>query len=241
MSASTPQIGEPVADTETPPTPDNITLSGRYVSVSPLSADKHGTQLFSANRRDEQNLIWTYMPYGPFDTLESYIAWLRSVEGLRDPVYFALTRRDTGEACGVASYLRIKPRDRSIEVGHINFSPLLQNTVAATEAMFLMMQWAFDNGYRRYEWKCDALNLRSRRAAQRLGLSYEGIFRQATVYKGRNRDTAWFAAIDKEWLRLKGCFQTYLDPDNFDSDGVQKVSLSALTGKILFKRDPTLS
>jgi RimJ/RimL family protein N-acetyltransferase len=129
--------------------------------------------------------------------------------------------------------MRITPGSGSIEVGHINFSPLLQRTPGATEAMYLMMKWAFEAGYRRYEWKCDALNAPSRRAALRLGLSYEGVFRQATTYRGRNRDTAWYAAIDSEWPALSAAFETWLDPANFDPDGGQRRSLSALTRPIL--------
>jgi RimJ/RimL family protein N-acetyltransferase len=137
----------------------------------------------------------------------------------------------------VASFLRINPNDGSIEVGHINYSPLLQRTKEGTEAMFLMMKWAFESGYRRYEWKCNALNLASRKAAQRLGLSYEGVFRQMSISKGRNRNTAWFAAIDNEWLALKRCFETYLSADNFDENKQPIISLSALTKPILYKKD----
>ena len=148
--------------------------------------------------------------------------------------------KTSGDAIGVASYLRINPKEGSIEVGHINFSPRLQQSIGATETMFLMMQWAFENGYRRYEWKCNALNLKSRAAAQRLGFSYEGIFRQATIAKGRNRDTAWFGIIDKEWPDLKQAFQTWLVADNFDSNGQQKQRLSQLTAPVRVKSDPDL-
>jgi RimJ/RimL family protein N-acetyltransferase len=151
-----------------------------------------------------------------------------------DPLFY--TVGCDGKAVGVAAYLRIAPEAGSIEVGHINFSPLLQRTPAATEAMFLMMRHAFELGYRRYEWKCDSLNAPSRRAAQRLGLSYEGIFRQALVYKGRNRDSAWYAAIDKEWPALESAFERWLAPENFDTDGKQRVRLSDLTAPILVSR-----
>jgi hypothetical protein len=139
-------------------------------------------------------------------------------------------------AAGVASYLRISPSAGAIEVGHIHFSPLLQNTPAATEAMFLMMRRVFELGYRRYEWKCDALNAPSRRAAQRLGFSFEGVFRQAIVVKGRSRDTAWYACIDREWPSLREAFERWLDPSNFDEEGRQRVSLSSLTDPILVAR-----
>ena len=135
----------------------------------------------------------------------------------------------SGEAVGVASYLRITSDCGTIEVGHLNFSPRLQRTPAATEAMFLMMRHAFELGYRRYEWKCDSINEASRKAALRLGLSFEGIFRQATVRKGRNRDTAWYAAIDKEWPALREAFERWLGPSNFDTEGRQRLSLSSLT------------
>ncbi len=142
----------------------------------------------------------------------------------------------TNKAIGVASYLRIDPASGSIEVGHINYSPMLQRTPAATEAMYLMMQRVFELGYRRYEWKCDALNARSRAAAQRYGFSFEGVFRQATVYKGRNRDTAWYAAIDQEWPALQAAFLQWLDPANFDQDGRQRVRLADLTSPVLKQR-----
>ena len=141
--------------------------------------------------------------------------------------------RETNKAAGLASYLRITPESGSLEVGHLAFSPQLQATTAATEALYLLMKHAFDLGYRRYEWKCDALNQPSRRAAQRLGFSFEGIFRQATLYKGRNRDTAWYAVTDKEWPELERAFKTWLRPENFDRDGQQRTSLSNLTAPLL--------
>jgi RimJ/RimL family protein N-acetyltransferase len=153
-----------------------------------------------------------------------------------DPLFFAIVDKALKRAVGVASYLRIDPRHGSIEVGHLMFSPLLQGKPAATEAMFLMMERAFEMGYRRYEWKCNALNEPSRRAAQRLGLSYEGLFRQAAVVKGRNRDTAWYAAIDQEWPALKAAFQKWLEPSNFDEGGRQRVALSTLTAPLLKQR-----
>ena len=154
-----------------------------------------------------------------------------------DPVFFAIIRKIDNKAAGVASYLRVKPNNGSIEVGHINFSPLLQSSTEGTEAMYLMMKWAFENGYRRYEWKCNALNVKSRNAAQRLGFSFEGVFRQMMMSKGRNRDTAWFAIIDKEWENFKKCYETYFSKDNFSKVGVQLVSLSSLTKPLLYKLD----
>jgi RimJ/RimL family protein N-acetyltransferase len=181
--------------------------------------------------------MWTYLPYGPFATPADYEQWTREVTAVEDPLFYAILDR-TNRPVGVASYLRIDPPVGSIEVGHIACSPLLQRTPASTEAMYLMMSHAFGVGYRRYEWKCDALNARSRAAAQRLGLSYEGIFRQARVYKGRNRDTAWFAAIDAEWPALDRAFRQWLDPSNFDANGNQRTSLGALTRPILVATDP---
>ncbi len=150
-----------------------------------------------------------------------------------DPLFFAIIDNQTGKAVGVASYLRIDPANGTIEVGHLHFSPLMQRTPIATEAMWLMMREAFALGYRRYEWKCNTLNYPSRSAAQRLGLSFEGIFRQAIISKGRNRDTAWYAAINKEWPKLDAAFQTWLAPENFNAEGRQRVSLSKLTEPIL--------
>jgi RimJ/RimL family protein N-acetyltransferase len=153
---------------------------------------------------------------------------LVSIQPGRDPLFFAINDLATGKATGLASYLRIMPAAGSIEVGHLHFSDHLRQRPAATEAMYLMMRWAFEAGYRRYEWKCDALNAASRRAAQRLGLTYEGTFRQAMVYKGRSRDTAWYAAIDADWPRLRTAFESWLSPDNFTEDGQQRVRLGEL-------------
>ena len=151
-------------------------------------------------------------------------------------MYYAIVDVATNRAVGVASYLNVDPASGSIEVGHLHYSPLLQGSTAGTEAMFLMMHKAFELGYRRYEWKCHALNEASRRAAQRLGLSSEGVFRQARVVKGRNRDTAWYAAIDTEWPQLKEAFQRWLDPANFDDEGQQRSRLSDLTASVLKRR-----
>ena len=155
---------------------------------------------------DAEGKNWTYLAYGPFETLEGYTAWLDGCSKSSDLVSFAIIDQKTDKAVGLACYLRIDPANGSIEVGHLNFSPLLQRLPGATEAMFLMMQHAFELGYRRYEWKCHAFNAPSRAAAQRLGFSFEGVFRQATVVKGRNRDTAWYAMIDREWPALQDGF-----------------------------------
>ena len=233
-----PRLGVPVPDWTPPPRPSRAPMQGRYARLEPLSAD-HVSDLYRANRASDA--IWDYLPYGPFACEADYRAWVAGMAAKDDPVFFAIHDLETGHWAGVASYLRIAPEAGTIEVGHINFSPELQRTRAATEAMALMMGRAFETGYRRYEWKCNALNLGSRRAAERLGFSYEGIFRQAAVIKGRNRDTAWFAAIDAEWPMLRAMFGTWLDPTNFDASGHQRRSLSDLTAPILVARDPALT
>ena len=235
-SSNSPPIGAALPGWTPPEFPDRRTLQGQYVSVVPVDADAHAADLFAANCEDRERRNWTYLPYDPIEDSEEYRTWIETYCGGDDPMFFAVIPKYTGKAAGIASYLRIKPDNASIEVGHIHFSPSLQRTAAATEAMFLMMEYAFDLGYRRYEWKCDALNGLSCAAAERLGLSFEGIFRQAMIYKQRNRDTAWFAAIDSEWPQLKDAFQTWLRPENFDSEGRQLQSLSALTGPILHRR-----
>jgi RimJ/RimL family protein N-acetyltransferase len=175
--------------------------------------------------------MWTYMPYGPFASLDEHQAWCRQMAASDDPLFYAIIDSASNRAVGVASYLRIEPMLGAIEVGHIAYSPLLQRTAAATEAMYLMMRRAFaELGYRRYEWKCDALNQPSRRAADRLGFTFEGTFRQAIIYKGRNRDTAWYSVIDSEWPDLKARYEAWLAPSNFDEKGVQRQSL----GELLF-------
>ena len=229
--------GEIVSKYKTPPHPKGISLEGDLVFLRPLKASQFAEELFKANSIDKKGLNWAYLPYGPFETLGEYAQWIESFENSDDPVFFAIISKKRNQAIGVASYLRINPAVGSIEVGHINFSPLLQRTTEATESMYLMMKWAFDNGYRRYEWKCNALNLKSRNAAQRLGFSYEGVFRQMTIVKGRNRDTAWFAMIDKEWERIEECFKEYLSDSNFDKENQPIISLSSLTKPILFKLD----
>ena len=220
-----------------PPHPKNIILDGRLIRLAPLNAEQHAELLFYANTQDGGAENWTYLPYGPFETVSAYAEWLQPLQTSDDPCFFTLIRKADNRPVGLASYLRISPKDGSIEVGHIHFSPLLQQTTEATEAMYLMMKWAFEAGYRRYEWKCNARNAKSRGAAQRLGLSYEGVFRQATISKGENRDTAWFAAIDSEWPALEKAFTAYLQDANFRPDGRPKVSLTQLTKPVLYKQD----
>ena len=229
-------IGFPVPDWTPPPVPARAPMQGRFCRLEPLDLEHHAAALFEADSADTDGRSWTYLAYGPFSDLASYRAWLAATCLSNDPLFLAIIDLADSRPAGVASFLRIAPEAGSIEVGHIHYSPRLQRSPAATEAMFLMMQQAFDSGFRRYEWKCDALNAPSRIAAQRLGLSFEGIFRQATVYKGRNRDTAWYAAIDSEWPALREAFQTWLSPTNFDEAGRQLTRLSNLTQPILKQR-----
>jgi len=229
-------IGFPVPGWKEPPRPPRTALAGRYCRVEPLDPARHADDLFRANALDAAGRNWTYMNYGPFPTLDTYRQWMQAQCLGGDPLFCAIVDNASGRAAGVASYMRIDPRNGSLEVGHINYSPLLQRKPAATETMYLMMKRAFDLGYRRYEWKCDALNAPSRAAAQRLGLSFEGVFRQATVYKGRSRDTAWYAAIDSEWPELERAFLRWLDPANFDAQGIQRLRLSDLTAPTLRSR-----
>lgn len=200
-------------------------MLGRTCRLEPLRAAQHAAALHEANLLDVDGRGWTYLPYGPFASLDDYAAWVASVETVEDPVFFAIV---TDRPVGVASYLRIDPAMGCIEVGHLRFSPRLQRTAAATEAMYLMMKRAFEElGYRRYEWKCDALNAPSRSAAERLGFTYEGTFRQAVVSKGRNRDSAWFSIVDSEWPAIRSAFEAWLDPANFDASGMQRRPLAA--------------
>ncbi|MCE2516490.1 MAG: GNAT family N-acetyltransferase [Alphaproteobacteria bacterium] len=219
--------------------PKQLRLEGRHVTLAPLvAADAPDLQASFDGSTD--HAIWSYLPYGPFEDAAAYAEWIKVNTAAGDPHFFTIRLNSTGQAVGVASYLRINPVEGSIEVGHINYAPSLQSTVAATETMFLMMRWAFEQGYRRYEWKCNALNRKSRAAAQRLGFSFEGVFRQASIAKGRNRDTAWFGIIDKEWPELKAAFERWLSDDNFDAEGNQLLRLSALTAPIRVASDPLL-
>ena len=226
-------IGFSIGDWTPPVRPPAEPMIGRYCRLERLDADRDGQSLFDAYALDSEGRNWTYLPQGPFENYAEFHIWLSDMAKLDDPFFFTIIDAESQTSVGIASYLRITPPAGSIEVGHIHYSPLLQRKPAATEAMYLMMKQAFALGYRRYEWKCDALNAPSRMAAQRLGLSYEGVFRQATVYKQRNRDTAWYATIDREWPDLKQAFEQWLDPDNFDHDGNQKARLSALTAPLL--------
>ena len=227
-------IGDAVPQWKPVAPPPRSAIEGRYCRIEPIDPERHAAQLFEAISDDQDGRSWTYMAYGPFATLPEYRTWMKSTCLGDDPLFHAIVDAGTGKAVGIASYLRIDPKFGVIETGHIHYSPRLQRTRAATEAMYLLMRRVFDElHYRRYEWKCDSLNGPSRKAAARFGFSYEGIFRQATIYKGRNRDTAWFSVVDKEWPALKAAYETWLAPANFDGEGRQKQALGALTAAAL--------
>jgi RimJ/RimL family protein N-acetyltransferase len=220
-------IGEPVPGWSAPLPPPREAVVGVYCRLEPLAVDVHARPLWDANALDTEHRNWTYLFHGPYASFDDYAAWVRGAAATTDPLFFAVIDR-ADRAAGVAAYLRTDVDAGSIEVGHINFSPLLQRTAAATEAMYLMMKRVFELGYRRYEWKCDALNAPSRFAASRLGFTFEGVFRQALIYKGRNRDTAWYSVIDREWPAIRHEFERWLAPDNFDATGTQRTRLAIL-------------
>lgn len=232
------QFGTPLPDWKPPVRPTGKTLTGTFVQLERMDPDAHSADLFRAY--SGHDALWDYLPYGPFSSAAGYHRWAKETATGTDPLFYVLRNVTSGHCGGVASYLRITLEAGSIEVGHINLSPEVAGSRLSTEAMFLMMDWAFASGYRRYEWKCDALNIPSRRAAQRLGFSYEGIFRQAAVYKQRNRDTAWFAMIDSEWPALREAYAAWLAPRNFDTGGRQIERLGDLTGLVRANSDPAL-
>jgi RimJ/RimL family protein N-acetyltransferase len=230
------KLGQPIGDAlpgwTARPAPPRTPIEGRFCRLEMLDPQKHAADLFAANSLDKDGRNWTYLAYGPFDRLEDYRGWAEKMAAGDDPLFHTIIDLATGKAVGVATLMRIDTAAGVIETGHLNYSPLLQRKPAATEAMFLLMRRVFDElGYRRYEWKCDSLNAPSRAAAERLGFIYEGRFRQATIYKGRNRDTDWFSIVDSEWPALKRAYQAWLDPANFGADGKQKRSLRALIDK----------
>ena len=223
-------IGLPVAGWKEASPPPRKAMVGRTCRLEPLDPVRHAADLHAANALDADGRLWTYMGYGPFASLAAYSAWAKDAAAQADPMFFAIVEATSGKAVGVASYLRIDPPNGVIEVGHIAYAPPLQRTVAATEAMYLMMKRAFELGNRRYEWKCDCLNEPSRQAARRLGFTYEGRFRQATIYKGRNRDTDWFSILDSEWPAVRAAYEAWLDPVNFNAEGRQRKPLMARRG-----------
>jgi RimJ/RimL family protein N-acetyltransferase len=227
--APAPQLGEKIDWTPAAP-PQREALEGRFVVVRPVDPDADAQPLYEVSHpAGGDRAIWRYLPDGPYDSVDELRESLRAAQGLDDPLYFTLVRRPEGRPEGVATYLRIAPQHGSIEIGHIWFGIPLQRTPAATEAIYLLLRHAFDDlGYRRMEWKCNALNQGSRRAAGRFGFRFEGVFRQHMVVKGRNRDTAWYAITDRDWPPIRAGFQAWLAEDNFDQAGNQRRSLGEL-------------
>ena len=205
--------------------PGHRPLAGARVRLEPLDPERHAADLLAAAQDDPQ--LWRYLPDGPFADEGELRSWLAERAGSSDPLYLAVVDTATGRAGGVVSYLRIEPEHGCIEIGHIWFGAGLQRTPAATETIFLLARHAFDDlGHRRLEWKCDAANARSRRAAERFGFTFEGVFRQHMIVKGRNRDTAWFSLLDSEWPAARAAFEAWLRPENFDADGRQRSPLA---------------
>ncbi|OZI51583.1 GNAT family N-acetyltransferase [Bordetella genomosp. 4] len=229
-SALTQQpVGDPLPHWTARPRPPHEAIAGHYCRLEPLDAARHGAELYDAFRQTPDDRDWTYTMAGPFPDQASYLAYARTVQVSEDPQFFAVIDLSTGRVVGSLAAMRIDPANGVIEVGNVAYSNLLKRTPAATEAQYLLMRRAFDQlGYRRYEWKCDSLNAPSRAAALRMGFQFEGIFRQAVVYKGRNRDTAWFSIIDSEWPAVRSGFEQWLAPDNFDAQGHQRRRLSDL-------------
>lgn len=238
MPVTDPDFGLPIGTPVDPAParrPQRTALAGHHVTVAPLDAVTHADSLYAGTHGPEKDRLWLYLFDGPFPDRAGFDTYLTRIASAEDPLYFAiLDNRASGQAVGHAAYLRIEPAHRCIEVGAILYTPSLQRSPGATEAMYLMARHVFEDlGYRRYEWKCNALNAPSRRAALRLGFTFEGIFRQHLIIKGRNRDTAWFSMLAAEWPARKATFERWLDPANFDTAGRQKTSLSALNGATL--------
>ncbi|MFG1376970.1 GNAT family N-acetyltransferase [Xanthobacter autotrophicus] len=203
--------------------PAPVTLEGRHVVLVPFDADRHAASLHALSHGPERDALWAYLSAAPFPDEAAFTRYYADAATRADPLLFAIVEAATGRAVGHATYMRMEPAHRVIEVGNILYTPALQRTPGATEAMYLMARHVFEDlGYRRYEWKCNALNAPSRRAAERLGFSYEGLFRQHMIVKGLSRDTAWYALLDHEWPRARAAFEAWLDPANFDADGRQR-------------------
>lgn len=224
-------VGGVVAGFQTPSAPGPDVIPGIHVDLERLDPARHAEDLFQANAGHDW--LWDYLGYGPFADLDGYRDWQRGMAVLSDPCFYAMRDRRSGKIGGLASYLRIDPGNGVIEIGHIQIAPVMQRSPAATEAISLMIGWAFAAGYRRVEWKCNALNAPSVAAAGRYGFRYEGTFRQHMVVRGRNRDTAWFAILDHEWPAMRRAHQLWLDPANFDAEGVQRQRLAELTRQAL--------
>jgi RimJ/RimL family protein N-acetyltransferase len=231
-SPPTQPIG-PSIDSHAAKRPERVTLKGRWITLVPLDPHAHAEALYEGSHGDvARESVWTYLFNGPFATLADFAADIDVKAKAADPHYFAIIDNSSGRAVGYESLMRIDPPNRVIEVGGILYAPSMQRSPGGTEAQYLLARYVFDElGYRRYEWKCNALNAPSRRAAERFGFTFEGIFRQHMIVKGRDRDTAWFAMLDSEWPARKAAYERWLAPDNFDSEGRQKIALSALMPK----------
>jgi len=228
LSRTTAPVG-PRVNASPAKRPGRTTLLGRQATVTPLDPVAHGDALYEATRGEAGDQLWLYLFEGPFLERAAFDLHLQRAAASEDPLFFAILDRASGDAAGYAAYMRVEPAHQVIEVGSILYTPRLQRTILATEAMYLMARHVFEDlGYRRYEWKCNALNAPSRKAALRLGFTFEGIFRQHMIVKGRNRDTAWFSMLDSEWPVRKGNFERWLNASNFGPDGRQKIALSAL-------------
>lgn len=234
-------VGLPVASLEPAERPTGAALKGSRVRLEQLSADHHAHDLYDALQANPAGTLWTYMPHGPFDSEGEFVKWVASVDHSTDPLFYAIIDVATEKPVGIASYLRIDTHNRTIEVGWLTFSEKLRRSAAATEAMYLMATHAFELGFRRYEWKCNALNAPSIAAAERLGFSFEGLFRNAVIVKGHNRDTAWFAFTDSDWPAIRAAHEAWLDPANFDDNGNQKSSLRDTTAPLRHSAWPTLT
>lgn len=235
-----PLSGAKVPDLPPALVPARVPIKGRYVTLEPLDARRHAAELFEAGHTGEgASRIWDYVNYGPWPDVESYAATLREQSASFDPIFYAIRSRESGKATGQASFLDIHPQNGVIEIAHVWFAPELQRTRAATEALFLLLRHAMDElGYRRMQWRCNALNTKSREAARRLGFRFEGIFYNHLIFKGMNRDTAWYSILDDEWPEVRRIIERWLGAANFAEDGRQVASLSELMGDRSPARSP---
>jgi RimJ/RimL family protein N-acetyltransferase len=223
-----PNLGQPIPNWTPRPRPTKTKLIGKYCNLEQLDLNRHGALLYQALQENGDD-SWAYLPYGPYKTFTEFTEGMHDIMQDPDTLLYAIVNNSTRHPIGVAGYLRINPDHGSIEVGHLHYSKYLQKTQAATEAMYLLMHYALEElGYRRYEWKCNSLNLPSRRSAERLGFQYEGTFRQSNIYKGHNRDTMWFSIIDSEWPVIKAKLEKWLDPNNFTASGEQILKLQEI-------------
>jgi RimJ/RimL family protein N-acetyltransferase len=224
-----PQPIGPLVNPHPAKRPRRVTLPGRAVTLVPLHADAHADSLFEKANGGDRDRVWTYLFDGPYADPGEFKTNIAAKAQSEDPLFFAIIDNASGDAVGYQTFLRIEPTHRVIEVGNILYTPAMQRTIGATEAQYLFAAHVFDAlGYRRYEWKCNDLNAPSKRAALRYGFTFEGVFREHMIVKGRNRDTAWFSMLDSEWPRRREAFERWLDPANFDSAGRQKTSLMSL-------------